>query len=70
MTFLSIRRVALAIAPAAVIGAFALPSAASATDLGLQCSGSAKIEGLGSTFQNPVEEIWTGAKGGLGLTTA
>jgi len=67
-TFLSARRVAVtAAASAAAIGAFALPSAASATDLGLQCSGSAKIEGLGSTFQNPVEEVWTGAKGGLGF---
>lgn len=63
-TFLSVRRVAVAAAAsAAAIGAFALPSAASATpDLGLQCSGS-NIEGLGSSFQAPVEKIWTGEAG-------
>jgi ABC-type phosphate transport system substrate-binding protein len=62
-TFLSARRVAVtAAASAAAIGAFALPSAASATDLGTQCSGS-NIEGLGSSFQAPVEKIWTGEAG-------
>ncbi len=61
MTFLSARRVALAVASAAAVGAFALPSAASASDLGTQCSG-ANIEGLGSTFQAPAEFIWTGVK--------
>ncbi len=47
MTFLFARRMALAAVTSAVaVGAFALPSTASAEVLGKQCAG-ANIEGLG-----------------------
>lgn len=60
MTFLSARRIALVcIVAAAAIAALAAPGAASAaSDLGAQCSGSS-VEGLGSTFQAPLQQkLW------------
>ncbi len=58
MTFLSARRIVSAcIVSAAAVAALATPGAASATDLGTQCSGSS-IEGLGSTFQAPAQKVW------------
>jgi len=63
MTFLSARRMAVILAAtAAILVTAVLPSTAGAVvkpDLGIPCSGS-NIEGLGSTFQAPVEFIWTG----------
>jgi len=60
MTFLSVRRLAAACAvSAAAAAALVAPGAASASDLGEQCSGSS-ISGLGSSFQAPAQFIWTG----------
>jgi ABC-type phosphate transport system substrate-binding protein len=63
MTFLSARRMALLVAAtAALLAAVVLPSTAGAVtkpDLGILCSGS-NIEGLGSTFQAPIDFIWSG----------
>jgi ABC-type phosphate transport system substrate-binding protein len=63
MTFLSARRLALLVAAtAALLAVVALPSTAGAVtkpDLGVLCSGS-NIEGLGSTFQAPIDYDWTG----------
>jgi ABC-type phosphate transport system substrate-binding protein len=70
MTFLSARRlVAACVVSAASVAALAAPGAASATDLGTQCSGS-NISGLGSSFQAPAEFIWTGTKGGKGFNVS
>jgi ABC-type phosphate transport system substrate-binding protein len=70
MTFLSARRAVLVVAAAvAAIAALALPGIASAkapvTDLGEQCSGS-NIEMLGSTFQAPIDFVWTGVNSDKG----
>lgn len=62
MTFLSARRAMVMVASAATLAALSLPGVASAapkTDLGEQCSGT-PIEGLGSTFQAPIDYVWTG----------
>ena len=70
MTFLSARRLAAACAvSAAAVAVLAAPGAASASDLGTQCSGSS-ISGLGSSFQAPAEFIWTGTKGGKGFNVS
>src|ERR1700730_661572 len=70
MTFLSTRRLVAACAvSAAAVAALAAPGAASATDLGAQCSGS-NISGLGSSFQAPAQFIWTGTKGGKGFNVS
>ncbi|HEX4186985.1 MAG TPA: substrate-binding domain-containing protein [Solirubrobacteraceae bacterium] len=70
MTFLSARRLVAACAvSAAAVAAVAAPGAASATDLGTQCSGS-NISGLGSSFQAPAQFIWTGTKGGKGFNVS
>jgi ABC-type phosphate transport system substrate-binding protein len=61
MTFLSVRRLLCAcVVAAAALAALAAPGTASAaSDLTHQCGGS-EIKGLGSTFQNPAEVVWTG----------
>ena len=70
MTFLSARRlVAACVVSVAAVAALAAPGAASASDLGTQCSG-ANISGLGSSFQAPAEFIWTGLKGGKGFNVS
>lgn len=63
MTFLSVRRALVMVASAATFAALSLPGVAGATpktDLGEQCSGS-NIEGLGSTFQAPIDFVWAGS---------
>jgi ABC-type phosphate transport system substrate-binding protein len=58
MTFLSARRLVPAcVVAGAAIAALAAPGAASASDLGTQCSGG-NIEGMGSSFQNPAQKVW------------
>jgi len=64
MRFVSIRRAVPACAAFAVALSLGAPGVASAkapkTDVLEQCSGAAKIESEGSTFQAPAEFLWTG----------
>ena len=69
MTSLSARRMAMCIASTAMVAVAAMPAAASATPERLeQCAGES-INGLGSTFQDPVQKIWTGEIAGKGFNT-
>jgi len=65
MKFLSARGILPACIISAVsVAALAAPGVASAlpkTDKGAKCSGSS-IEGLGSTFQDHAQQVWTGLK--------
>jgi ABC-type phosphate transport system substrate-binding protein len=70
MTFLPPRRLVAACAvSAATAAALTAPGAASASDLGTQCSGSG-ITGIGSSFQAPAQFIWTGLKGSKGFNVS
>jgi ABC-type phosphate transport system substrate-binding protein len=66
MSFVSMRRVVPACIATAAALALAVPGVASAkvtppaTDVLEQCSGTQRIEGVGSTFQAPLEFVWTG----------
>jgi ABC-type phosphate transport system substrate-binding protein len=58
MTSLFARRIVPAcVVSVAAVAAMAMPGAASASDLGEQCSG-ASIEGNGSSFQAPAQKVW------------
>ena len=67
MTSLSARRILPAcVVSVAALAALMAPGMAGATtlpktDKGAKCSGS-NVEGLGSTFQAPAQEVWTGLK--------
>ncbi len=64
MRFVSMRRALPAGMAAAAVVALGVPGVASAkapkTDVLEQCSGAAKIESEGSTFQAPADFFWTG----------